>query len=421
VRSARLSIVQAMLPLLLTACDVSLVGDRPHGIETLADLDTQCGRGFLVAQSDYLSSNVSAFDWRGNTLSSSLLNSGSSEAGLVQAFSGDVVLPTEHQRGDRFVLIDRYPQSTLSFVELSTARISAQLDVSTGFAANPHDYVQLDERRALVTRFDTNQRAGNVPNDAGGDVLLIDPQIPAIHRSIDLAKSIPNTDADLSPHPDRLLTFGSRTYVVVSLYSADYQKSGHTFLTVLSNQTLEIETVVELPGVEGCSGIALSPSGDELAIACSGSWGNVHGASPDRSAIIGLGTAPPHDVRWRFSAQELPAPAAFAFAVHYLNEHDVLFVRFGKLTSSGRALAADQLLSYDTRTHGAQILHVTEGEAFVLGDVRCLSACGYCAVARAGVEPGLLLFRGSPQGPRYFGKVPMQDGTGLPPRWLGTF
>jgi hypothetical protein len=336
-------------------------------------------------------------------------------------FSGDVVLPTARQVGSHFVLIDRYPQSTLSFVELSTAKISAQLDVSTGFAANPHDYVQLDEHRALVTRFDPNRRAGSEPNDAGGDVLLLDLRGPMIRASVDIAKSVPNDDPELTPHPDRMLTVGSRTYVVVSLYSANYQKSGHAFLVVLSNDTLETEQVVELPGVEGCSGLAVSPSGNEVAVACSGSWANVRGASPDRSAILGVEANAPYRVNWRFSPHALTNPAAFAFTVSYLRDDEVLFVKFGTLGPTGNTLDADQLLYYDVKTQKAHVLREAKGEAFVLGDVRCLPDCGSCAVAQAGTTPGLLLFRSTEDGPQYFGKVPMQDGTGLPPRWLGTF
>ncbi|MGC4070060.1 MAG: hypothetical protein QM784_36470 [Polyangiaceae bacterium] len=354
-------------------------------------------------------------------MSSSLASSGSDEAGLVQTFSGDVVLPTMPQSGSHFVLIDRYPQSTMSFVDLSTAKITGQLDVSTGFAANPHDYVELDEHRALVTRFDPNRRAGSEPNDAGGDVLLIDRRGPTIQGSIDIAQGIPNADPDLAPHPDRMLTDGLRTYVVVSLYSANYQKSGGAFLVVLLNETLEIEQVTELPGVEGCSGLALAPLGEELAIACSGNWANVRGASTDHSAIVGVQANAPYRINWRFSAEELPHPAAFAFTVHYLSKSEVLFVKFGRLGPTGGAIDADQLLYYDVKTQKAHVLYETAGEAFVLGDVRCLSNCGSCAVARAGTSPGLLLFRSSGAGPRYFGTITMQDGTGLPPRWLGTF
>ena len=68
------------------------------------------------------------------------------------------------------MLIDRYPNSVITFVDTSSGAVTRQIDVSTGFPSNPHDYLETREGRALVTRYERNPKAGRAPFDAGGDV-----------------------------------------------------------------------------------------------------------------------------------------------------------------------------------------------------------------------------------------------------------
>lgn len=402
-------------------CDVYPVGTGPIGIADLADLpDDGCGRGFLIASSDYQSSNVSAIDRMGDVLSPCLASSGESEAGLVQAFSGDIVLPTERQRGTDIIVIDRYPQSVLSFVALDTAQIQAQVDVSTGFAANPHDALRLEDGRLLVTRFDSNLDAGRNPLDQGGDLLVLDARRRLLSR-IDLHSATPKSSDELLPHPERMLRHGSTIYVIVSLYSVDYRTTGASYLVLLDAQTLGLIASLELTGVAGCAGVSLSPEGTELAVACSGSWGSAAGARPDTSGLVGIDITAAPEERWKLLATSLSPALPFGFAVAHASQDRVVAVAFGHQADAHRRIERDRFVSYDVKTQKAETIYVEAGAPFSLGEVRCLSACGRCALASASGAGRLMLFQSTADGISTLAELPSDAQLGLPPRWLGTF
>ena len=94
--------------------------------------------GFAVVCSDYGSSQVALLQPDGLTAAADpLIHSGSHEAGLVLALSGDVVLPTVN--GDDDLLVIDRTHGVLTWVDPATAAVTRQLAVGEGFAANPHD------------------------------------------------------------------------------------------------------------------------------------------------------------------------------------------------------------------------------------------------------------------------------------------
>ena len=417
-----LFVVVSCMGLLALGCNVPVLGPAPEGIHVPASGSFDaCGRGFLVAQSDYQSSNISAYGLNGDVLSPSLASSNVRDAGLVQAFSGDVVFPSMRQIAEDIVVLDRYPQSVLTYINPLTAHVRAQLDVSMGFAANPHDYLSIDEHHAIVSRFDANPRKGTVAHDAGGDWLIVDPLAPEITGSISLEGKLAKATSTLLPHPDRMVLVNSRVYAVVSLYSTNYQQTGASYVVVIDAKSLQIERSVELVGVSGCAGIALSPSGEEIAVACSGAWGSAKGASAQSSAILGLSVADTPEERFRITASSVGTGAAFGFSLGYADSDQLLFVQLGTFDDAGQVTASDRLYSFSVNQRKTELLHEAKNEAFVLGDVRCLPECGRCASAQAGNDAGLSLWQVQKSTLSQYGMARMQDGTGLPPRWLGMF
>src|SRR6185295_14337493 len=102
-----------------------------------------CPSGLLVSSSDYKSTNISVLSPTGATLSEILISSASASTGLSTALSGDVVFPLSTPTSGRAVLIDRFPNSVLTWVNPSNAEVIHQLPVGTGFAANPQDYLEV--------------------------------------------------------------------------------------------------------------------------------------------------------------------------------------------------------------------------------------------------------------------------------------
>lgn len=407
---------------LATGCDVYPVGAARSGIADLEQLpQDECGRGFLVVSSDYQSSNVSAIDRQGNLLSASLVSSGIAAAGLVEAFSGDVVLPTERQQGKVAILIDRYPQSVLSFVDLGRADILRQLDVSTGFAANPHDALRLDDNRVLVTRFDSNLDPFALPFDQGGDLLVLDVKQRQILSRTDLRPATPKASANLMPHPERLLRAGSRIFVVVSLYSPDYRQTGASYLVSLDAESLDFIASLELTDVAGCAGLSLAPDGTELAVVCSGGWGSAAGARPETSGVVGIDITSTPTERWKLLATSLSPALPFGFSVAHASNDHVVTVALGHHADANQSAESDRFVSYDVKTKRTEVLYRQAGTPFVLGDVRCLSNCGRCALANANGRGRLMLFQDTDAGLLPLDEIPSDANVGLPPRWLGTF
>ena len=108
---------------LLEACSAPRITPDSLGVSVTAG---PCGRGLVVVQSDYQSSNVSLLDWEGRVLSESLVSSSTESSGFGVALSADVVTPSSAQNGSEIVLIDRYPAGVLRFVDLRTARVTAE-------------------------------------------------------------------------------------------------------------------------------------------------------------------------------------------------------------------------------------------------------------------------------------------------------
>ena len=122
-----------------------------------------------------------------------------------KTISGDVVLPSQPQRGGQVVLIDR-GNTALTFVNPATCVVDRQHSVKAGFNfANPHDVVIVSDSKAYVTRYDRNAAPAN-PMAAGDDVLIIDPRDGALRGRIDLSSYAPTvTGATIQARPDRAI------------------------------------------------------------------------------------------------------------------------------------------------------------------------------------------------------------------------
>src|SRR5690606_21913440 len=104
-----------------------------------------------MTDESYASANVALVGLDGSTLSGSFISSGSAAPSLNAALSGDVTLPGQRMTGD-IVLIDRFPNSVLTFVDVQTAEVTRQIPVRTGFDSNPQDFLELSAGKALVSR-----------------------------------------------------------------------------------------------------------------------------------------------------------------------------------------------------------------------------------------------------------------------------
>jgi hypothetical protein len=408
--------------MLLAACGVRSPATNTGGAP--GDAGT-CGRGVVVVSSDYASSSVSLLDLDGKVLSPSVLSSASTEVGLSAPLSGDVVLPSMPVRGDRITLLDRYPASVLTWIDVASGKVTGQLSVATGFAANPQDYVEISDSVAYVTRYEPNPHPGMQTFDEGNDVLRLDLRTPAIASRIDLTSAMAGEDAGLFPRAGRAIRFGDFVYALLEGYSADFQRSASSRLVTIDALQGKIASVTVLDGLHNCRGIALSPDQSELAVTCSGML------SPpvvEQSGVVLLTNEQPPREKRRFAASTF-GTTPLAFSVAYAASNALLFTTFGTLPGDVSTDDTAILLHLDTGAHDVLFSSArspTCGKGvycpFTLGDVACATACGACFVADAATDGGVVhRLTIAAGGVTSDDRRHTQDGIGLPPRYLELF
>lgn len=398
----------ALAVVALGGCNAPAPPDSTGGTDVAAG---PCGRGLVVVNTEYASTNVSLLGFDGTVLSSSFVSSATSDAKLSVPLGADVAVPTAAASGDEIVLLDRYPASVITWVRVKDAHVTRQLSVATGFGANVKDYVPLGEHKAYVTRYEPNGDPGQEPFDAGDDVLVIDPSVPEITGRIDLSSAM--EDPTFFARPSRAVRVGEKVFVLLESYSL-YWDSAPSRIAILDSASDGLESVVMLGGLEGCTGLSLSPDAAHLAITCSGDF--AHGSNPDpKTSGIAL-----VDVATGTLSQTLPAAelgdAPLGMSLSWASEDVLLTTTLG--TWSGRP---DRLLSFAPAQGTVQELLRSREEPFTLGDVLCQPECGLCFVADA--DRGVVQrFQRLPSGELDVPQaVAVDTRVGLPPRYLGSF
>jgi hypothetical protein len=364
----------------------------------------ECGRGMVVVHHDNSqSTNVALLAFDGRVLSRSFVSSASSGSGLSSLLSGDVALPSSLVAGAEVVLIDRYPASVLSWVEVATGRVRAQLAVGT--RTNPHDYVGLSEHKAYVTRYE--------PWDgAGDDIAIVDPSGPSLVGRIDLAPALAGDSQAFRATPGRALAAQGRVLVVLEATGSGFQGSAPSRVIAIDPDSDQIVDRLVLDGVHSCTALALAPDESEIALGCNGTWNLTSDPDPATSYVVRVGISPELHELERRSALEIGS-APFGFGLDYASEARLLATRFGSENQRPDSLVELEL-------DGGPARELLSSAAFSLGDVRCAARCGVCFATDAdrGVVHRLELAAGG-LGSRQ--EIVVDTVVGLPPRWLGRF
>ncbi len=377
-----------------------------------------CGRGVGVVHTDYQSTNVSLLGWDGSVLSPSFISSATAGAKLSAKLTGDVMLPTEPHAGNALVVLDRYPASVITWVDVATAQVTAQLSVRSGFDANPHDYLAVGETRALITRFHRNPDPSAVAPDRGDDVLVVDPSGPSIVESIDLTAAMAGAPEKFHASPHRMAKVGARVVVTLLGKTADHSEAVASRLVALDPSTGSIDDVLVLDGLYECNGLAPSPDGQRVAVSCSGRFLGGSEPSVGESAVVVVAVGLKLVEVTRAPAV---ADAPFAFGVAWASDSTLVANTFGRLASSSASALPDTVVEIALPGLERRTLLESQGEAFTLGDVRCGAACGACFASDAGrravhrftVEDGGRVGEAT--------AIDVHDAIGLPPRFLGQF
>jgi hypothetical protein len=420
------------------ACDVQSTASQSKGIgaqqDPAADDDTRsddssemadagandgastlaCPAGITVALSDFISSQIALGTLTGETLSESVLSTGSSETdGLAFALSGDIALPSAAPPSGRVVVLDRFGTNVITWVDPQTAEVLGQLPVGTGFESNPQDYVEIADGLALVSRMGQNEDSGNEDFDRGGDVLVIDTDSLEIVDSLEL----PVRD-HLPPGPSTMARVGDRVLVNMERYAADFSTTGEAMWAAVSVDDPSLEWVEPLDGLKECGRPTLSPEGSRLAMACTGRIegdGTIEDIAQSAIVLFDPSEDPPTEIE-RYTAEDLVGEP-IQDNIEFASDGLVLFktqTPYGG-TTNNRLLALDLDRGTVTELLEARPDPDLGGKGIAFGSIRCAPGCSnVCLMTDSdrGVLQRVRVKNGSVD---LLAPLRVEDNVGLPP------
>jgi hypothetical protein len=407
-----------LFALALSACNVEPLGQPTGGVSVVRE--PGCPAAAVVVMTDYVSTQVAISALDGETLSASFFSSASAPAsGLAFPLSGDVAVPSTRPPSGRVVLVDRFGTNVITFLDPETARVLGQLAVGTGFESNPQDYLELDERRALVSRWDENPAPGSEPFDGGGDLVVIDSARFRIENTIALPR-----EGGFPPRPGGLTRVGGEAVVTLERIARDFRSAGDAMLLGVSAATESIAWSLTLLGSKNCGPLTLSPNGERAALACTGfidREGRAEDIAQSGLVVFDVTASPPREVR-RFSARDV-AGEPLQQDAEFFSEAGVLLktqTTFGG-SRNNRLLALD-IDTGDVRTLADASAGAAEGGlGVVFGGMLCTPGCGnVCLLADAdrGVLRRFAIESGNLD---ELASVRVENVIGLPPRGIGSY
>ncbi|HEY5956576.1 MAG TPA: hypothetical protein VIV60_08490 [Polyangiaceae bacterium] len=394
---------------LLCACNV----DSPPGSTGGVHLVEQgrCERALVVVMTDYSSTNVGITELDGTPRSPSFISSAAAKPGLALALSGDVDAPRTAPASGRVVLLDRFGKNVVTWLDPTSAEVLAQLPVGTGFESNPQDYLEYQGHWAMVSRFGSNPHPGQQAYDAGGDLLILDTDTPAIVDRI----AMPEEDPNLLPRPSGMTQLSDTIVVSLGRLSADFHAVGSGRFVGVSPESKTLLWTVDIDGVKNCGRLALSPSGKLGAIACSSQFDSVtYRYNPDESDVVlfDMTVTPPVELRRLGLGKTLDA--GLQPTLEFASESKLIALTYG-----GNATTGDRAVAVDAEVGTVQSLFQTTKPYSVSG-VHCAPGCGDVCVISDAESGNLHRYRVSATGEfTALEDVKVDDSIGLPPHAIG--
>jgi hypothetical protein len=408
----------ALAALLALGCGDS--GSEPP-VDGVDVAEGPCGHALYVINSDYQSSSVAVIGYDGEVLSSAIVSSASETTGLSVPLSKDTVAPTARTVEGAMLLLDR-EQAVLTVLDPVSATVTSQIQLATGFnGANPQDVIEVGAGTLYVSRYGANANAGAEPFDAGSDVLVVDSASGEVDARIDLASVMEGAPAGIFPNPSRMVKRDDHVFLLLSAYSKSFAMSDDGRVAVLDATSHAVASFAVVTGMRGCSALALSPSGQRLAVGCSGTFGGDAVPSLEDSGVVvfSVGANGDLDEEQRFSAVDLGGDP-ISFSLSFAGDQSLVFATFGRKSNTNEQERPDRLMVLALESGETQEVARSETTPFTIGEVHCAAACGVCFAADA-ERLGVLRVPFASGAPGAAEVVSISDGIGLPPRYLGAY
>jgi hypothetical protein len=266
--------------------------------------------GGAVVNSDFASTSVSLLNTQGGLARADCVHSTTTGTG-AKTISGDVVLPSQPQRGGQIVLVDR-GNTALTFVNPGTCAFDHQISVKGGFnLANPHDVVIISAGKAYVTRYGKNPAPGSRIED-GDDILMVDPRDGTVAGRIDLSAY---ASTDFPASPDRAVIAGGKVVVTLNRWNADFYTYDKGSVVIIDPDTDRVVQSLALGDLRNCEGVDYVPATKTVLVACGGSFGSVEQALESGIAVIDMSTTPATLARILSGVSFPTPPVTFAWVL----------------------------------------------------------------------------------------------------------
>ncbi|HXJ22625.1 MAG TPA: hypothetical protein VMT03_20575 [Polyangia bacterium] len=248
--------------------------------------------GLASVNSDYSSTTVSLLNPAGGVMVSDCIASSAGSQSNSKTLSGDVVLPSQPQRGGLLVLVDR-SYGNLTFVNTTPTPnadcvIHSQIAVPGGGKLNPHDVVIVSDDRAYVTRYNADPTASSV-QQMGNDVIVMNQTTGAYISRISLDGY---AAVGVLARPDRALIANGLLAVSLNQVDAAFSTYGDGVVVLINTSTNQVVASVPLPNLTNCEGMDYIASSKTLLVACGGGYASSNQPLQSGIAVIDLAGTP---------------------------------------------------------------------------------------------------------------------------------
>lgn len=382
---------------------------------------------FAVVSSDYSETTVAVLDSAFEVLDESWINSGTTFPGLVATLSGDVVLPTRQAGDGTVTLIDRLLTDVVSRFHVPSGNLAGQARTHgevSDYSSNPRDFIFVNERSGWATRYEPNLDPDATPENAGTDLLEIDPAtMVRTGQRIDLAPfnttaSVPGaSDSDevmVHARPSRGVRVGSTLVVGLDRLSGRFDAAGQGMVAVVDLDDGSTDGLALDDGLASCGTATTVPGAPtKVMVACTGFARPFGDAAQTRASagIVRLSVdANGATVERTWRASDDVSSAIAVESVVALDEARVVAVDFGDFASN----TPDALYVVDLETGAQSLLHESPS-AFEIGPSAYDPINERLYVPDAG-ENAVIEITITETGGRRERAIPIAPGIGFPPR-----
>lgn len=382
---------------------------------------------FAVVSSDYSESSIAVLDEDFTIIDESWINSGTTYPGLVATLSGDVVLPTRQAGDGTFALLDRFFTDVVSRFFVPSGNLAGQTRTHgelSNYSSNPRDFIYVHATSAWATRYTPNLDPDAAPENAGTDLLEIDPttMTPTGSRidlsSLDTTAAIKagSSTVEMTVHarPSRGVLVGSKLVVGLDRLSSRFDAAGPGMVALVDLDDASIEGLLLGKDLASCGHVTPVPrSPDEVAISCIGfARPYLDEAQTRASAAVFVleVTEEGASVQHAWRAADHPSSAIAVEGLVALGGSRVAAVDLGDLASE----TPDVLYTMDLETGEQYLLHESSS-AFEIGMSAYDPDADRLYVPDAGLNRVLIL-QMERDGATDIGSIRIAPSIGFPPR-----